>query len=493
MRKIFYISMLSTALTFFFYCGNTASAVKSEVATSNLPSQPSWVTKPKKDNQNLYVVGYVEDTGSLEEVKEKAFQNAKGKIANVIFEETSVEKIFNTSGGLSGDEELRKSYQETVKSKSIVNLSGVEIEDVYYEQTEDSGLTILKVWVLVRISNKNLERERNRILSELQRKLSLVDDSIKKGDDYIEKGLVIDGINAYLTAAISSTKVKERMDEFPIYISRAEKTLANLFIETGENTDSIDTGKGGAFQFKVYYSSTSGKIPVPGAKVTFTIRNNDGDYSRSGVSDTNGIVLCRIKRLKNVISDNRLYASIKLNFDDILDLGKDFQKYYSSLKNSEERISAYIDFKTISSEKLNIPTSVIAMIQSDNGLKRLPNLTSEAQSHLLKKGYKVIKFPEKISLEQVYEASQSALEKLSESGIKRVFVLYVNSEGEPKYNEEIGRYLGIYSVSAQLIDTSTGEILSAKNIKINATSRNKNGVFDSFIKAAGAQIQKLFD
>jgi hypothetical protein len=112
---------------------------------------------------------------------------------------------------------------------------------------------------------------------------------------------------------------------------------------------------------------------------------------------------------------------------------------------------------------------------------------------LIGKGYKVLKYSESVSLEDIYNAKQEALNILSAKNIKRVFVLYVNSQEAPKYNQTLERYLGVYSVSAQLIDTATGEILSAKNIKISATSTTEDGVFESFIKAAGSQIKKLVD
>ena len=456
-------------------------------------AQPDWINNPQKTKDYFYAVGYTEDVGAFEEIKEKAIQDAKGKIANAIFEETSVEKVFSSSGGLSDNEELRKSYSENVKSRSVVNLTGVETEDVYKEETKDSGLTVLKVWVLVKISNKNLERERSRILFEIQRRLALIDDNLKQADAFIEDGKVIDAVNSYVSAAVSSTRVKDRIDEFPIYINKADKVLEKIFLEAVGNPGEIDTGKGGNFAFKVFYSSDKGKMPVSNAKISFIIRNNDGDYTKTAVSGDDGSVSCRISALKEVKRGIRLYAGLNLDFPEILDLGGDYKKYYSTMKDYSDKISAYSEFNTESAVNRNIPTAVVAILKTDSGLKQLPSLGSEAQSYLIGKGYKTVRFPESISLSDIFEAKQGALDKLSSNGIKRVFVLYINSSNAPKYDNTLERYLGIYSVSAQLFDTSTGEILSAKNIKISATSPAEDGVFDSFIKAAGVQIKKLLE
>lgn len=475
----------------FLSCGSSSGTVRENVQAN--PNQPSWITQQKKDKEYYYYVGYAEDVGATVEVKDKALLNAKGKIASSIFEEAEVEKVFTTSGGISDNEELQKNYKENIRSKSAVNLSGVDIEDQYQEQENDADLKVTKVWVLVKITVKNLEKERARIISELQRKLALVDNNLKQAQSFLDSGRALDAVNSYVSAAISSTKVKERVDEFPIYINQAGKVLSGMIIEAQENPASMDTVKGGQFQFIVYYSTENGKVPVPGAKITFAVRNNDGEYTKNAVSDKTGAVVCKISRLKEVRSDNILTARLNADFPEILDSGNDNKKYYSTLKEYLEKVSSSSGFKTLSAENRNVPTTVIAMVNDNGELRVLPNLASEGQSALIGKGYKVVRFSESISLKDIYEAKQAALDQLSAKGIKRVFVLYVSSEDKPKYNEDLQRYMGVYSVSAQLIDTATGEILSAKNIKISATAQAEKSVFESFIKAAGNQIKKLIE
>lgn len=454
---------------------------------------PSWVNSVPKDKQYYYVVGYTEDVLTAQAVQDKALQNAKGKIANSIFEETEVQKVFTASGNLSGNEELQKNYKEEVKSKSAVNLSGIEVQDTYTETEEDGGLTVNKVWVLTKISYKNLEKERTRILSEIQRKLALVDDNLNKAQASLDKGNIMDALNAYLAAAVSALKVKERVDEFPLYMNKMNIIMGNLFITAGENPEKIDTKKGGAFRFNLYYNGEQGKVPVAASKLNFILRNNDGVYTRSGVTSSNGEAVCQVTSIKDVKSDNQLYARLAVDFQAVADAGKDYGKYYTTLRDAAEKVSVYSSFTTESSQNRAIPTAVIAMVNKDSGWQRLPSLASEAQAQLLKKGYKVVKFSDALSLDDIAEAEQSALDKLSAKGIKRVFILSVSSDDKPKFNETVNRYIGIYSMSAQLIDTSNGEILSANNIKLTATSSSEKTVFDSFIKAAGSQLKKMIE
>ena len=245
---------------------------------SQSKNAPEWITKVKKDPTYFYAVGYAEDMNSIENVKEIAYKNAISKIASSIFQETTVEKIYESFGMLNTDDPIQKKFREEVQTKSAVNLKGVEIEDFYSEVQEDSGLKIYKVWVLARISHADKEKEAKRIQEELKRKLELVDKNVRAAENAIASGKVFDAVDSYLSAAISSTKVKERMDEFAIYIDRAGKILGNIYIESGENPKKIDLSKGGEFLFYVYYVSGNGKIPVNGARVLFTVKNNDGTY-----------------------------------------------------------------------------------------------------------------------------------------------------------------------------------------------------------------------
>ncbi len=439
-------------------------------------------------------MGYAEDVGELEQVRDKALANAKGKIANALFEETEVERIFTTSGSLSGDEELRRNYRENVKSTSAVRLSGIEIADQHTEITQDAGLSVRKVWVLARISRKAFESERSRIVSELRRKLALVDDNLRRAEQQLASGRALDAVNAYVSAAISSVKVKERAEEFPIYMNEAGQALSRVLIEPGENPRSLDISSGGDFVFNVLYATEQGRRPVPGAKVRFVVRNNSGEHTQTAVSDKNGSVVCRITRLNEANASTLLTARLSLDFQEILDAGPEAKKHYTTLMDRGEKIFATSEFRTVSSVKRGIPTTVVSMTAESGGsYSPLPALSSEAQSAVIAKGYKVVKFPGGIPLAEIAEARSSALRQLASGGVSRVLVLIVSADQRPAFNADIDRYAGVYTLSLQMVDTQSGEVLTARNIRQSATSATEKGVLDSFVKAAGSQIRRLID
>lgn len=456
-------------------------------------SSPDWALNPPKSGDYYYFVGFVEGIDAVEVLQDNAVNNAKAEAMKYIFEETTVTSVFETYGSLSGSEELQKDMRETMISKSAARLSGVETEKTEAKPFNDDGLQGHKVWVLVKIKKSTVESERKRIISEIQRKLEMVEKNIREAKAALADGRILDAVRAYLTAAVSATQVEERADEFPIYISEMGKILANLFIEARDIPESVDLSGGSELTYQVLYAGNDGKMPVKGANIKFVIRDNKGDYDKNSVSGKDGLVKSRISKLDEVNTSTKMYASLYLPMDELLNLPEPFKKYHSTVSSYIDRVNVSSSFKVISGANLNIPTAVIAISENAGEFRKVPNLSSEALSYLQSKGYKTRKFPDDISLKNVYELKDSVLQQLSSQGIKRVFVLYVNADIEATYKESLKKWVAFYSLSSQLVDTATGDILASKNIKLSGTSDDKRGTFDSFIKASGKQLKKLID
>ncbi len=452
--------------------------------------EPLWVTNPKKDNKFFYFVGYAEDLDSLENVKEKAFYNAKSKLASSIFEETEVEKIFSTYGSLSADKDLQRNYKEEIKSKSVVQLTGVEIDEFSYEEVTEDGLTYYKVWVLAKISRSNFENERSRILGELKRKLELVDKQIENAERELLDGNIAKAIESYYSAAISAVKVKERRDEFPLYVSKITKILQNVQIVYAGDIKEIDISKGGTFNFNVLYFDGKRMLPASGLKVNFIIRNNSGNYTKQTISSENGNVVCNIQSLSLVNDDTILYARLSMDFPELTELEGEYKKFYTTLMDEVEKVSSSITFSTISSKNKQLLTTVVALIEENNGYVFNRNLSSEAEGLLVSKGYRVKNIPSGVNYNLLAELKKSELEKIEGIGIKQLLIIIATGE-EAKFNETLERYIANYTVALQLVNVSSGEIINSKSAKIIATSPTKKGVKNSFLSAVSKELKRL--
>ncbi|MCX7820833.1 MAG: LPP20 family lipoprotein [Brevinematales bacterium] len=451
-------------------------------------AEPSWVTNPKKDAKFYYFVGYSEDIDTLANIKDKAFYNAKTKIATSIFEETEVSKIFSTYGNISGDVELQRNYTEEIKSKSTVQLTGVEIEDFYYEEIDDDGLKFYKVWVLAKISKTNFENERNRILAELKRKLELVDKNLELAESELKNGNIIASLDAYYTAALSSIKVKERRDEFVVYISKMTKILQNIQIAPSpDNPKQIDSLNGGNIKFNVLYQN---KVPIANAKVNFILRNNKGNISRQAISSSDGIVSCNIESLSDVNNNSLVYARLALDFPELSDLEPEYKTFYNTLLDAVGKVNSSYTFSVISSRNKKLATTVIAVIEEKNSYKIHRNLTSEAQSILISKGYSIKKFPSGIDINDLVEMDKNELSILEQNGIKQALVVVVSGE-DPLFNETLNRYIANYNLSLQLIDVASGEIINSKSSRVTVTSATERGISTSFLSVISRELKKL--
>ncbi len=454
----------------------------------NIFAEPSWVTNPKKDISFFYFVGYAEDIDTLANIKEKAFYNAKAKIATSIFEETEVSKIFSTYGNISGDVELQRSYTEEIKSKSTIQLVGVEIEDFYYEQFDDDGLKFYKAWVLAKISKANFENERNRILSELKRKLELVDKNLELAENELKNGNIIASLDAYYTAALSSIKVKERRDEFVVYISKMTKILQNIqIIPINDNPKQIDNVNGGSIKFNILYQN---KIPIVNAKVNFILRNNKGNITRQSISLSNGMVVCNIESLSEVNNNSTIYARLAIDFPELTDLEAEYKTFYTTLLDAVGKVNASYNFSVISSRNKKLTTTVIAVVEENNNYKINKNLTSEAQSILISKGYSVKKFPSGVDVDDLIDLEKNQLTVLSQNGIQQVLAIVVSGDN-PVFNETLNRYIVNYNLSLQLIDVNNGDILNSKNSRVTITSTSEKGLANSFLSVLSRELKKL--
>ncbi len=455
---------------------------------------PAWALNPPTDSTYQYFVGYIEDIGSVTELKEKAVFNAKAKIMSYIFEESSVQRVLSTVGSLSGDDELQKTFEESIVSTSSARLSGVEEEKFESGEVNEGGMTVTRVWVLVKMKKSDIEAERQRIIAEMQRKLEMVDGQVREAEAAISRGRVLDAVNSYINAAVNSINVEERAGEFDIYINQALKVLGGITIEPSTaNPNKADTAEPSEFKYTVYYSGPNGRIPVQGAKVVFTLRENRGDYTSSAISGADGAVACRITRLETVNNATKLYAKIGIDVQPILNAGGTYSQQANSLISAADRVSSTTTFRVVSEANLRIKTSVIAVVDNNGTYNKEATLTTAAFQLLVEKGYMATRFPDGINLRKLYELNGSELNKLAEMGIMRIFLLYVDGSVEPTFQSAVNSYTATYTLAAQLVDTSTGQVISSRNIRLTGTSSTKNGVFGSFVNMAQNKLRQLIE
>ncbi|MFN4217581.1 MAG: hypothetical protein ACK4HQ_09305, partial [Brevinematales bacterium] len=358
----------------FLACGsqNVKAAPTSPAYTTK---QPEWITRTIQDEKFFYAVGYAEGIDVLEKLKDLALSDAKAKIANTIFEQAEVDKQIQSYGMISEDskESLKTQFRQSIRSRSVARLTGVEIVQHYTEDVNEDGLKYTRVWVQTRISRSTMENERQRILSELARKLALVDENLRRAENATKEGRIREAIEAYQKAIVSATQVEERRDEIAVYASSATSLLQNIRILAVNIPQTIDTDKGGKLTFQVIYLGNQ-EQPVEAIPVAFTLRGNTGQWTRSTLSGKNGQVICEIQNLKNSIPENRITATIDMDFPELLSLGDTYKPLYTQLRDAVNKSQISVSFKSVSLKKQEQTTAVLCLVQEGNEWRTLKAL-----------------------------------------------------------------------------------------------------------------------
>ncbi len=485
--KIFWIAGVVMVLS----CGE--QGVRAATPSGGKSQQPLWITSSVQDKEYFYAVGYAEGIDVLEKLKDQALADAKAKIANTVFEQAEVDKEIQSYGMISEDsrESLKTQFRQAVRTRSVARLTGVEIVQQYTEDVEEDGLKYTRVWVQAKIKRSAMEAERNRILSELARKLAMVDENIRKAEQAASAGRVREAIEAYQKAIVSATQVDERRDEIAVYAQAVTSLLQKIRIKPVTIPQTIDTDKGGKLVFQVVYLGETER-PAEGVAVGFALRGNTGQWSRSALSGENGQVVCEIQNLKNSIPENKLTAMVEMDFPELLSLGDAYKPLYTQLRDAVTKSQAQVSFKSVSLRKQEKTTAILCLAQQDGTWQTLKSLETEMESAILKKGYKVKRVSGRPGASSLVELDPSVFGVLRSQGIAQVVIVSV-VPSEVSYNESVGRYVGTYQVSLQMVDVESQEVLQTENTRITASAEKRDQVLQAFVNAASRQLVGLLE
>ncbi|URA10519.1 hypothetical protein [Thermospira aquatica] len=485
--KIFWIAAVVVVLS----CGE--QSVRTTSSPARKSEQPSWITSSSQDKEYFYTVGYAEGIDVLEKLKDQALADAKAKIANTIFEQAEVDKEIRSYGMISEDsrDSLKAEFRQSVRTRSVARLTGVEIVQQYTEDVVEDGLKYTRVWVQAKIKRSTMEAERSRILSELARKLAMVDENLRKAEQAARSGRVREAIEAYQKAIVSATQVDERRDEIGVYAQAVTSLLQKIRIKPVSIPQTLDTDKGGKLVFQVVYLGET-EIPAEGLAVSFTLRGNTGLWTRSALSGKEGQLVCEIENLKSSIPENKLIAVVDIDFPELLSLGDAYKGLYTQLRDAVTKSQVQVSFKSVSLRKQEKITTVLCLVQQDGSWQTLKPLETEMESAILKKGYKVKRISQRPDATSLVDLNPSVFGVLKSQGMAQVVIVSV-VPSEISYNESVGRYVGTYQVSLQMVDVESQEVLQTANTRITASAEKKEQVLQAFVNASSRQLVELLE
>ncbi|GMT50321.1 MAG: hypothetical protein IEMM0008_1860 [bacterium] len=281
-------------------------------------SAPDWVHTSSLHDGYYWGVGYSEGKRSPIEAKKEAVANGKSKLAEIMESRisSSVEVVYKSIEGIDQTTSQQSIYSE-IKVKSFANLRKVVIDRTHYIKQPNGAY---EYYVLVKVSEKEFIKKMEKLQRKYLEKIASVDGNLKKGKALLKKGLVGPAVNRFIYAAINSTRVPDRVNQFQDIVLLIQKTLKNIRFKK-INDRQKGTLKGGLakpVKVQLIYHSGSKRIPVRKTALRFYLKRNGGSrYDKTAVTNRDGMAQSRVRSFKR--GGNNVKMMVRLDLTIALD------------------------------------------------------------------------------------------------------------------------------------------------------------------------------
>jgi hypothetical protein len=280
---------------------------------------PSWVSSMPEEKGYLYYVGSSGDADNFDEGKKQAIGDALSQVVGTI-------GIKATSTASYEERYFAEEYTTTIQSELLTEgkarLQDAEIGEVYYEQwNRADGTGFTRVWVLLKYSREEIEREQKRLAELTALKYGEVQRFESLAAEYAAQDRLIDAVSAHLNASISALKIEDGEVFFDRNIIRAGELLLKVRVrKIGED----QVGWVGApldqpLVLSLYFQEGDREVPVPHVPIRFAYRvpkTNTTGYKwtvSSALTDQEGRAAYRVAMVHEVSDTNRVDARVDLS------------------------------------------------------------------------------------------------------------------------------------------------------------------------------------
>ncbi len=292
MKKLFFISIKICLLLLFVGCAGR-SIKNSNLIYSSQKKKPIWITNPPaEDSRFLYFVGMKTAAGTMEEGKQSAIGSAVSEIVGYfgLKTETRYEEKKN---------EISSEIMDQIIAKGEAKVSGVKLEEMYYEQwKEEGGYHLYNVFILLRYPRAEIKKEKRRIQAEKNRKKNQAQEMFNLAGKLRQKGEVATALENYAQALKILKEVGDAQSLYRSILNEATNTLQKIKIETLPYDKKGETifGLKNPLSVKLMYRLKE-NIPLKNVPVIFNFTQGKGMLAERVFSDKDGIASSRVKQI----------------------------------------------------------------------------------------------------------------------------------------------------------------------------------------------------
>jgi hypothetical protein len=462
-------------------------------------SIPSWVTEIPEEKEYYYFVGTGGDEESFDSGKKSALNDAISQVVGVI-------GVTVTSSSTYEERYFAEQYTTTISAELFTEgrakVQDAEVKEIYYEEHRNpDGSTFFRVWVLVKYSKGEIEKEQARLREILALKYGEVKNLEEKAIGFQKERELSDAVISYLSASIAALDLEDGEIFFSRNITRASELLTQFRLEKiGEDqVGYIGNPLKSPLILKVYYLEEGREVPIPNVPIRFSYRIPKKDTAGykyqvvNSVTDNKGFASFTVERVYEVSDVNTVDARI------------DLDPYIKGLKSAPDALQDRIKiFRDVQQQKKatfvfrsdtlarQIKTGVFFMqIDEDNTLFPKPVTAPAVYEILYEKRFsiRVIEInpgnlfdkPERVVIERLMESAGK--------GVERILFGYVRII---EYDMISGFHTAKAQASAILVDVNTGNSIKTWQIFKSATGSSRElvkiNVFDEAGKSLGVII-----
>ncbi len=487
-------------LTLFASCatGKGRKQRTPERVESSEKSPPSWITDIPEEKDYFYFVGTSADAESFDAGKKSALSDALSQVVGVIGIEV-------TSTSTYEERYFAEQYTTTIASNLFsegkAKLQDAEVDEIYYElHRKADGSLYYRVWVLLKYSKMEIEREQKRLEQIIAQKLLEVEILEKKASELGQKRLISDAIVAHIDASIAALRLEDGQVYFDRNIRRAGALLSKIRLEKGGENQTGWVGE--ALQeplvLRVYYLEEEQKIPVQNVPVRFAYRVPKKDWKghkyevEKSVTDSDGKALFRVGMVYEVEDQNRVDAAVDFGAyaDPLRTVPRDFQNRVETFRDILSAKKTTFVFRSDTHAR-GIPTAMYFLQLDENGEPVTEVVTaSSVYDVLYGKDFSVRVLgvdPLDIKGKSDYQIREFLIEAAGES-VERVLF---GSVRITEYGNLSGYEMARATANALLLDTRTGEVLRTWKLARSSTGSSRESAAIHVFGETGEALGEL--
>jgi hypothetical protein len=356
------------------------------------------------------------------------------------------------------------------------------------------------VWVLLKYSRAEIEREQKRLAEIMELKYGEVRRFESLAAEYTTQNRLVEAVAAHLNASISALKIEDGDVFFDRNMIRAAELLSKVRVKKSGEDQVGWVGKGldRPLELKLYFLKDGREIPVPDAPVRFAYRvprTTTAGYKwtvSSTLTDQDGLAAYRVGVVHEVSDNNRVDARLDLSSQMGL-LGAAPAPYRKSVEAFEDVLRKMRTSFTFRSDTRarSIPTSAYFRQLDENGRTIVMPVCAPALFDVLYEKRFSIRVLDLDPQTLQGKTSAEIVDELDTRSPRDVERILFGTVRIVEYDTLSGYETARAAAEASLVDRETGSVIRTWQLQRSGTGRTREAARLNALTQVGTSLGEI--